>query len=120
MIAPCHLWRLKKTDRTIVSSITTTIAQKASIDKQNTKDGANINDNYLTQVYKFNNYRNWEWSAGYGQHNGDSYVPVGLQRNYSKDKAIDAEIHLDPSNIKNISGWEVKQVWKTDKLFVIF
>ena len=107
---------LEKTDRTIVSSITTTTAQKASIDKQNTKDGANINDNYLTQVYKINNYRNWEWSAGYGQHGGDRYIPIELQRNYSKDAAVSAEYHYGG----NDTGYEVKYTRKTDKLFLLF
>lgn len=76
--------------------------------------------NYDVAVFKNNNYRNWEWSAGYGQHDGDGYIPIGLQRNYSKDKAIDVEVHLDVDNIKKVSGWEVKQVWKTDKLFFLF
>lgn len=111
---------LEKTDQTVVSSVKTTSAQKAAIDKQNAKDGTNINDEYLAQVYKNNNYRNWEWSAGYGWQNGENYIPIGLQRNYSKDKALEAEVHLDPSNIKKVTGGEVKQVWKTDKLFFIF
>jgi len=107
---------LEKTDRTIVSSIITTTAQKASIDKQNIKDGVNINDNYLTQVYKINNYRNWEWSAGYGQHGDDRYIPIELQRNYSKDAAISVEYHYGG----NDTGYEVKYTRKTDKLFLLF
>jgi len=76
--------------------------------------------NYDFAVFKNNNYRNWEWSAGYGVQDGNKYVPIGLQRNYSKDKAIEAEIHLDADNPKKVNGWEVKQVWKTDKLFILF
>ena len=111
---------LEKTDQTVVSSVSTTAEQKTAIDKQNAKDGTNISDSYLTQVYKNNNYRNWEWSIGYGVQDGKGYIPVGLQRNYSKDKALEAEVHLDPSKIKKVTGGEIKQVWKTDKLFVIF
>lgn len=111
---------LEKTDQTIVTTLQTTPEQKAVIDKQNAKDGTKVSDTYLTQVYKVNNYRNWEWSAGYGRHNGDDYIPIELQRNYSKDKAVEAEIHLEPSKPKNITGWEVKHAVKTDKLFGLF
>ena len=107
---------LENTDRTIVSSISTTSEQKTSIDKQNIKDGASINDNFLTQVYKINNYRNWEWSAGYGQHGGDRYMPVELQRNFSKDAALSYEHHFTGTQ----SGFEVKYTRKTDKLFILF
>lgn len=110
---------LEKTDRTIVT-LQATPEQKAVIDKQNAKDDTKVNETYLTQIYKVNNYRNWEWSAGYGRHNGDDYIPIGLQRNYSKDKAVEVEIHLEPSKPKNINGWEVKHVIKTDKLLGLF
>lgn len=75
---------------------------------------------YDVAVFKNNNYRNWEWSIGYGVQDGSKYIPFGLQRNYSKDKALEAEVHLDPSNIKKVTGGEIKQVWKTDKLFFLF
>ena len=67
-------------------------------------------------VYKVNNYRNWEWSVGYGQHGGDSYVPVGLQRNFSKDRAAGVEYHAGGQE----SGWEVKYTVMTNKLFFLF
>lgn len=111
---------LEKTDRTIVTTLHTKPEQKTAIDMQNAKDGTKVSDTYLTQVYKVNNYRNWEWSAGYGRHNGDDYIPIGLQRNYSKDKAVQAELHLEPGKPKNVTGWEVKRVIKTDKLFGMF
>ena len=95
---------LAKTDRTVV--VPNTNKTPAS--------------NYDVGVFKVNNYRNWEWSVGYGVQDGSRYVPIGLQRNYSKDKAVSVEVHLDAGNVKNVNGWEVKQVWKTDKLFVIF
>jgi hypothetical protein len=95
---------LEKTDRTVVVS----------------NENKTPQANYDVGVFKVNNYRNWEWSAGYGVQNGSKYVPIGLQRNYSKDKAIEAEIHLDASNVEKVNGWEIKQVWKTDKLFLLF
>jgi hypothetical protein len=76
------------------------------------------NQQYQVGVYKINTYRNWEWSAGIGVHNGDAYIPIGLQRNYSKDAAIAGEIHL--STTGTVNGGELKYVRKTDKLFFIF
>jgi len=115
---------LEKTDNTVVTTheLTPTQADKAKKDNEANKgtDKPKINEQFGVDVFKNNNYRNWEWSVGYGQHHGDGYIPVGLQRNYSKDKALSGEIHLDPSDIKKVTGGEVKQVWKTDKLFVLF
>lgn len=71
--------------------------------------------NYDIGVFKVSNYRNWEWSAGYGQHGGDRYIPIELQRNFSKDAAVSVEYHYggrDP-------GWEVKYTRKTDKLLFL-
>lgn len=107
---------LEKTDRTVVTSVQAASEQKANIDKQNAKDGTSINDTYLTQIYKVNNYRNWEWSAGYGQHGGDRYIPVELQRNFSKDVAVSYEHHFAGQQ----SGFEVKYTRKTDKLLGVF
>lgn len=109
---------LEKTDRTIVSSVATTPEQKAAIDQQNAKNGTNINNQYLTQVYKSNNYRNWDVSAGVGWHNGDVYIPVEVQRNYSKSHAVSGEIHVKPSG--SIDGGEAKYTVKTDKIFGLF
>ena len=115
---------LEKTDNTIVTTGKLNEGQQQAARKVNEKnvgmDKPRMNEEYGVSVYKNNNYRNWEWSAGYGQQNGEGYIPIGLQRNYSKDGAIVVEIHLDISKMKNITGWEVKQVWKTDKLFVLF
>ncbi|WP_378955367.1 hypothetical protein [Pelosinus sp. sgz500959] len=115
---------LEKTDNTIVTPHQLT---QAEIDKAKKENEANkgtdkpkINEEYGVNVFKNNNYRNWEWSTGYGQHCGKGYIPIGLQRNYSKDNAIEAEVHLDTGMPKNVTGWEVKQVWKTDKLFFMF
>lgn len=67
-------------------------------------------------VYKVNNYRNWEWTAGYGQHGGDRYIPIELQRNFSKDAAVSYEHHFGG----NDKGWEVKYTRMTNKLFILF
>jgi hypothetical protein len=91
---------LEKTDNTIVTTNTNKTAQNP----------------YDVAVFKNNNYRNWEWSAGYGQHGGDRYMPVALQRNFSKDAAVSYEHHFGG----NESGWEVKYIRKTDKLFLLF
>ena len=92
---------LEKTDRTAV------VPQEV-VQKDGSKE-------WQVGVYKVNNYRNWEWSAGYGRHGGDSYIPLGLQRNYSKDHAIAAEYHIGGKG-----GYEIKYVVKTDKLFGLF
>jgi hypothetical protein len=91
---------LEKTDNTIVIT--------------NTNKTAKVN--YDVAVFKNNNYRNWEWSTGYGQHGGDRYIPVELQRNFSKDAAVSYEHHFGGDS----SGWEVKYTRKTDKLFLLF
>lgn len=67
-------------------------------------------------VYKVNNYRNWEWSAGFGQHGGDQYIPLQLQRNFSKDAALSYEQHFGGKE----SGQEIKYTVKTDKLLFLF
>lgn len=54
----------------------------------------------------------WEVSAGIGVHDGDYYVPIELQRNYSKDKAISVEVHQDLPDIKKTTGGELKHTWK--------
>jgi len=56
--------------------------------------------------------KNWEVSTGLGVHEGDFYIPVGLQRNLSHNQAIAIEIHLDPQDKLNVTGGEVKKVWK--------
>lgn len=112
---------LEKTDNTIVTTGKLNEQQQAAAHKVNEKnvgtDKPRMNEEYGVGVYKNNNYRNWEWSVGYGRENGAGYIPIGLQRNYCKDKAIAMEVHLDADRMKSFTGWEVRQVWKTDKLF---
>lgn len=66
---------------------------------------------YKVDVLKINLDKSWELSAGVGSHQGDAYIPLGVQRNYAPHKAVAAEVHLVPGTIKT-SGWEVKHVWR--------
>lgn len=68
-------------------------------------------EGYKVDVLKINLDKSWELSAGVGSHRGDVYIPLGLQRNYAPHKAVAAEVHLVPETT-NISGWEVKHVWR--------
>ena len=71
---------------------------------------------YKVDVLKINLDKFWELSAGVGSHQGDVYLPVGLQRNYAPHKALAAEVHLVPEDLAKgkikASGWEVKHVWR--------
>ena len=60
-------------------------------------------------IYKINNYRNWEFGVGMGVHDGKTYIPVSLQRNYSKNHSVVAELHYDLKDNK-VNGGEVQ--WK--------
>jgi len=84
---------LEKTDRTVV-----------------VKDDRD----YKVDVLKINLDKSWEISAGVGNHQGDTYIPVGVQRNYAAHKAVAAEVHLVPEELAKgkikTSGWEVKHV----------
>jgi len=91
---------LEKTDRTVVVPN----ANKAPA------------SNYDVGVFKVNNYRAWEWSVGVGQHGGDRYIPIELQRNFSKDAAVGVEYHVGGKE----NGFELKYIRKTDKLFLLF
>lgn len=113
---------LADSDRTAVAPRKLTDEQKAAAKAENEKRaGSNqplFNEEFGVGVYKFNAYRNWEWSVGYGWHDGDRYVPVELQRNYSKDRAVSAEVHI--KNAGKVAGGEFKYVIKTDRLFFLF
>ena len=75
------------------------------------------NDNeYKVDVLKINLDKSWELSTGVGSHQGDVYLPIGLQRNYAPNKAVAAEVHLVPEELARgkikTSGWEVGHVWR--------
>ena len=71
---------------------------------------------YKVDVLKINLDKAWEVSAWVGSHRGDAYIPIGLQRNYDRNKAVVAEVHLVPEDLVKgkikTSGWEVKHVWR--------
>ena len=71
---------------------------------------------YKVDVLKINLDKAWEVSAGVGSHRGDSYIPVGVQRNYALNKAVAAEVHLVPEDLVKgkikTSGWEARHVWR--------
>lgn len=92
---------LAKTDRTAV------IPQEVT-NKDGTKE-------WKVDVLKVNNYRNWEWGVGVGVQDGKKYVPIEIQRNFSRDKALAAEYHVGGGG-----GYEVKYKVMTDKLFFLF
>ena len=62
-------------------------------------------------VYRIDLDADWEVGIGYGNHDGDSYIPIEIQRNYSKHKAIAAEVHMDMS-LQKVKGYEIKHVWR--------
>lgn len=54
--------------------------------------------------------RNWEVSAGLGRsHDGHFYVPIGLQRNYNYDKAIEVSVGISKDHVEN---FQVVHKWK--------
>lgn len=111
---------LGDSDNTVVVPGELNDKQKSEVKKQNEKnkkqDKPLVSEEFGVSVYKNNNYRNWEWSAGIGVHGGDRYAPVELQRNFSKDAAVSMEYHVGGHE----KGYEVKYTRKTDKLFLLF
>lgn len=110
---------LEKTDNTIVTTQTLTDAEKLAIQKANAEKVAagqtTVNEEYGVAVYKNNNYRNWYVGTGVGWHDGQVYVPVSLQRNFSKDSAVEIEGHVQDAKI---NGGEVKYKRAVNKLFL--
>lgn len=54
--------------------------------------------------------RNWEVSAGLGRsHDGHFYVPIGLQRNYNYDRAIEISVGVSKDHVEN---FQVVHKWK--------
>ena len=64
--------------------------------------------NQLSEQKRKEDKRNWELGAGLGVHQGDWYVPVSLQRNFNKNRAIEAEVHLNPKEPTKVNGGEIK------------
>lgn len=54
--------------------------------------------------------RNWEVSTGLGSsHDGHFYVPIGIQRNYNYDRAIEVSVGLSKDHVEN---FQVVHKWK--------
>ena len=54
--------------------------------------------------------RNWEVSTGLGRsHDGHFYVPIGLQRNYNYDRAIEVSVGISKDHVEN---FQVVHKWK--------
>lgn len=75
--------------------------------------------NYDVGVFKVNGYRALEYGFGIGIHKGELYQPYSIQRNYSKDRAIEVEVHTKPLSV-DVTGGSVMYKIKSDKLFLIF
>ena len=88
----------------------------AALEKTDRKAVVKNDTDYKVDVLKINLDKAWELSTGVGSHQGDVYLPVGLQRNYAPNKAVAAEVHLVPEELARgkikTSGWEVKHVWR--------
>ena len=67
---------------------------------------------YKVDVMKIDLDADWEVATGYGNHQGNGYIPLEVQRNYAKNKAVAVEVHLKPEEKVDVSGWEVKHVWR--------
>lgn len=52
----------------------------------------------------------WEIGVGYGKVDGVSYIPLSIQRNYAKDKAVEITVPLSLSE-KNVKGVMVTHKW---------
>nr|DAN67033.1 MAG TPA: hypothetical protein [Caudoviricetes sp.] len=88
---------LKDTDKTL-------IAPSADNRKPNADGTVNLD------VYKINTYRNWELGIGAGVERGNVYIPISLQRNYSRKHSVEAELHLSPEKNMTPTGAELR--WK--------
>jgi hypothetical protein len=51
---------------------------------------------------------NWEIRTGIGRHDSKFYVPLAIQRNYSRHSAVGLELHLDSETItsRKVNGYE--------------
>lgn len=59
----------------------------------------------LTPLVKdYEKKKNWEIGTGIGVHDNDVYIPISLQRNFSKDKALECIVQVED---KGITGGEV-------------
>lgn len=61
----------------------------------------------LTPLYKdYEKKRKWEIGTGVGGVSGEWYIPVQVQRNFNKDKALEVQLNVSPEK-KSVSGAQV-------------
>jgi hypothetical protein len=53
----------------------------------------------------------WEIGVGYGKVDGVSYIPLSVQRNYARDKAIEITVPLSLSENLKVKGAVVTHKW---------
>lgn len=85
-----------------------TLPPLALKDTDKTLIAPSAKENVDVDIYKINTYRNWEFGVGVGVEDGKTYIPISLQRNYSRNRSIAVEIHLDPKKQMKYSGVEVQ------------
>lgn len=69
------------------------------------------NEDYQVGVYKINNYKKWSAGVGIGTFDGDTYVPVAISRQLSKEQSIDLQVNLDPDKGLKPNGFQVMYNW---------
>lgn len=86
------------------------VVQKDSLGLQ-TKVTSDINMTPIVRKMADLEYkRNWEVAAGLGRsHDGHFYVPIGIQRNYNYDRAIEVSVGLSKDHVEN---FQVVHKWK--------
>ena len=62
-------------------------------------------------VYKINLRKHWELGAGLGVQDSKGYLVAAAKDNYAKDKALSAEVHLDPGNKLHPNGGQIAHWW---------
>lgn len=61
----------------------------------------------LTPLYKdYEKKRKWEIGTGVGGVSGEWYIPIQIQRNFNKDKALEVQLNVSPEK-KGVSGAQV-------------
>lgn len=69
------------------------------------------NEEYQVGVYKINNYRNWSVGIGVGTFDDDTYIPVAVSRQFSKDQSLDLQVNLDPDKGMEPNGVQIMYNW---------
>ena len=62
-------------------------------------------------VYKINLRKKWEFGGGVGVQDSDPYIVAAVKNNYTKNRAVSVEVHLDPGNNMHPNGGQVVHWW---------